>query len=226
MRPTEWARVLGVPVVAGALFGLVGGWLWWRWWGPPLTGKIYETIDGKRQWFPDPIDPGLPHQFGATAIYVVLGLGLAVVLGLLSGWICRHRAVWGVAAVLVASILAAIVMVLFGQSQSPPDPQEKADSVKVGTELDEHMGLTPGEIDLTKKVAQVLRDDDQVIYVPTAQLIWPAGALAGYLILMVLMPSRPASPGSSIAGGVQPVEPSVVRDGEDPAELEESDHQA
>lgn len=198
MRPVEWLRVFGVPVALGTLLGLAGGWLWWRWWGPPLEGKIYQTIDGRRQWFPDPLDPGLPHQFGATGTYVILGIGLGILLGLLSGWVCRNRALVGLIAVVLGSVAAAVIMALLGQSQSPPDPQAKADSVKVGTQLPEHMELTRGEIDLPEGFADGIGDDDGVIYVPTAQLIWPAAALAGYLMLMLALPVR--EPDDVVAG--------------------------
>ena len=213
MKPIEWARVFGVPVVVGALLGLAGGWLWWHWWGPPLEGKIYQTIDGRRQWFPDPLDPGLPHQFGATGTYVIVAIGLGIVLGLLSGWVCRNRALLGLIAVVLGSVAGAVIMALVGQSQSPPDPQEKAETVKIGTKLPEQMELTRGEIELPKKFAKAVGDDDRMLYVPTAQLIWPGAALAGYLLLMLALPVRePDDAPPDVLGRPEPVPESEVGD--------------
>ncbi|WP_162260296.1 hypothetical protein [Nocardioides sp. Root190] len=195
MKGPELRAVL-VPLALGLALGAVGGWLWWTWWGPPPVGKVYETQAGPT-WYPDPFDPGVTRDFTGTATFVVLGFGLALVLGLLGGWIARHRAVPGLAAVLLASVAAAALMTLIGLSQSPPDPQARADDVEIGTTLPGHLEVANGRVDLPTFVEELFNDDDGVLEIPTPYLTWPVGALLGHMILMLSVTSewrRPEQP--------------------------------
>lgn len=173
-RTSAAVRAVLVPVVLGVALGALGGWLWWTWWGPPPVGKVYETPAGPT-WYPNPFDPGVTRDFTGTATFVVVGFALALVLGLASGWIARHRAVPGLVAVTLASLAAAAVMTVIGLWQSPADPQGLVDQVAIGDKLPGHLevgGWTP-------------------------YLAWPVGALLGYLVLMLSVTSewrRPEQP--------------------------------
>lgn len=166
-------RPVLAPVALGAALAALGGWLWWEWWAPPPTGKVYETSVGPT-WYPDPFDPGITRDFNATATFVVVGFGLALVLGLASGWLARNRAVPGLAAVGVASLVGAAVMTLVGLAQSPPDPQDRAGEVAIGTVL-------PGNLEIGGW---------------TPYLAWPVGALLGYLVVMLALKPTSLSGGS------------------------------
>ncbi len=161
-------KALTVPVLLGALLGVAGGWLWWTWWGPAPQGRIYDTTAGKH-WYPDPFDPGITRDFSGTATYVVIAFGLAVLLGLVSGWLARKQALVGLAAVFLGAFLGLAVMTLLGESLSPADPASLIASHQVGDKLPGHLhvaGWTP-------------------------YLAWPVGALAGYVLLMVALPVGP-----------------------------------
>lgn len=170
MRPQELVRAIAVPVVLGVALGAAGGWLWWAWWGPAPDGKVYETTAGPT-WYPDPFDPGITRDFSGTADYVVIAIGLALLLGLVGGWLARDRAVPGLVAVGVASIIAAALMTFVGTAQSPADPQAKADDVAIGTELPGHLKVSGW----------------------TPYLAWPVGGLLGYLVVMLALNSTAAS---------------------------------
>lgn len=167
MNPTQVTRAIAVPLVLGLALGALGGWLWWTWWGPAPDGKVYDTPAGPT-WYPNPFDPGVARDFSGTATYVVIGFALALLLGLVSGWLARDRAVAGLLAIGLASVAAAAVMSVVGLAQSPSDPQERVDDVEIGAELPGHLevsGLTP-------------------------YLAWPVGALLGYLVVMVSVTSE------------------------------------
>jgi hypothetical protein len=182
-------KVIAVPLALAGALGALGGWLWWRWWAPAPQGKVYETPDGPI-WFPTPFDPGIAQDFSGTATYVVLGLVLGLVLGVVAAVVARNRAVVGLVAVGLASILAAVVMLLVGVSQSPPDPQQSADQVDIGTELPGHLHVTSPEIGLWDWVADLAGDDDRRLELPTTYLIWPVGGLLGYLAVMLSLNAR------------------------------------
>ena len=162
---------LGVPLALGLVLGAVGGWLWWTWWGPPPVGKIYDTTAGPT-WYPMPLDPGIARDFDGTAMYVVVGAGCGLLLGVVGGWFARHRPLEGLAAVLLASVAAAALMTVIGVGQSPADPQDRADEVEIGTKLPGHLhvaGWSP-------------------------YLVWPATTLLGYTVLMLSLTSAEGRP--------------------------------
>ncbi|MFC5728454.1 MULTISPECIES: hypothetical protein [Nocardioides] len=183
------SKVIAVPLALAGALGALGGWLWWTWWAPAPEGQVYDTPDGP-VWFPTPFDPGIARDFGGTATYAVLGLVLGLLLGVVGAVVARNRAVAGLATIGLASILAAVVMVLVGTSQSPPDPQERADHVDIGTELPGHLHVTSPEIGLWKWAADLLGDDDRRLELPTPYLVWPVGALFGYLVVMLSLNAR------------------------------------
>lgn len=181
MRPQDALRAIVVPVALGVALGAAGGWLWWAWWGPAPDGKVYDTPAGPT-WYPDPFDPGITRDFSGTADYVVVAFGLALLLGVVSGWLARDRAVAGLVGAGLASAVAGVLMTVVGLLQSPSDPQAKADGVKIGTEL-------PGHLEVTGW---------------TPYLSWPVGVLLGYLVVMLALNSAATS-----AERLRPAQPSA-----------------
>lgn len=179
---------VAVPVVLGALLGAAGGWLWWAWWGPAPNGKIYDTAAGKA-WYPEPFDAGITRDFSGTATYVVVAFGLAVVLGLVGGWLARNHALAGLLSVLVGAGLGVLAMTLLGESLSPPDPATLLAARDVGDTLPGHLAVAGW----------------------TPYLAWPVGALLAYLVLMLaLSPTGPATDGAPSAEWAQPGQPSTA----------------
>jgi hypothetical protein len=177
MRPRDLTGALVLPPVLGALLGAAGGWLWWTWWGPAPKGRIYDTPAG-RHWYPDPFDPGITRDFSGTATYAVVGFALALVLGLVCAWFARRTAVAGLVALLVGAGLGALVMFVLGEALSPPDPATLITGHKVGDVL-------PGNLHVSGW---------------TPYLVWPLGALVGYLVVLLSFTSE----------SQRPVQPSVA----------------
>lgn len=196
-------RAIVVPLLLAGALGALAGWLWWLWWSPAPKGQVYETPDGP-QWFPNPFDPGIARDFGGTATYVVLAVALGIVLGAVAALLARDTAVVGLAAVMAASVLAAVVMTLVGVAQSPADPDDRAADVAIGTKLPGHLHVTQGEITLPKGFADLIGRDDRVVDVPTPHLAWPLGASLGYLgVMLVMLNGRPQRPAPLSAAPAQ-----------------------
>lgn len=162
-----WAApglVAATVVVAGAVLGALGGWLWYLWWAPAREGRIYRTEDGPR-WFPDPWDPGQAQMFAGTGGYALVGIGLGLVLGVLAVFLGRRQAYAGLVGLLLGTALAAGVAYLVGTMLSPPDPQSLVDSEPVGTRL-------PAAIEVRGW---------------TPYLCWPLGGLLGFLAATFLV---------------------------------------
>ncbi|MBS4752261.1 hypothetical protein [Nocardioides faecalis] len=185
-RPRPAGPLLTVPVALGAGLGLLAGWLWWTWWGPAPTGKIFETRVGLR-WYPDPFDAGIARDFDGTATFVILGLGLGVLLGVVAGVLCRRAAVPGLVAALVGAVVATVAMVLVGTALSPPDPATLVSGRAAGDTLPGHLhvgGWTP-------------------------YLAWPVGVALGYFAVMIaILNPREAQGQPSTAAG-DPAGPSA-----------------
>ncbi|MBU2696582.1 hypothetical protein ABFU82_04575 [Nocardioides sp. WV_118_6] len=171
MNRRDLTGALAVPPVLGALLGAAGGWLWWTWWGPAPQGKIYDTTAGPH-WYPNPFDPGITSDFNGTATFVAVGFGLALVLGLVAGWVARKVAVPGLVALAVGAGLGTLVMYLLGESFSAPDPASLIASHKIGDVLPGHLHVSGW----------------------TPYLAWPVGALLGYLVVLLSLSAESAPP--------------------------------
>ena len=156
------AVLAGAVLLLGGAVGAVGGWLWYRWWGPPGEGEVYDTDRG-RLWL-DPADQAMTSAFDATAQFVLVGAALGIVLGVVAALLGRTRPLVGLAAVCVASVLASVVAARVGFQLSPPDPQTLVDEVEIGTKLPAGLVLSGW----------------------TPYLSWPIGALTGFLAVMLL----------------------------------------
>lgn len=153
-------------VLAGSVgLGLLGGWLWWTWWGPATPGRIYDVPEQGPHWYPDPWDPGQADAFSGTAQYIVIALLLGLLLGLVAGFLAGRTALPMLGAVLLGSALAALAMVWLGTQLSPPDPQTLATAANARKQLE-----VPGHLFVTGW---------------TPYLSWAVGVLTGYLVVML-----------------------------------------
>ena len=152
-------------LIAFAVGGAVGGGLW-RWLWTPLSGTV---LDGT--WFPATNS----STFSATGLYVLIGLGLGVVLGVLSGLVTDRRELVTLVLVLLGSLLAAWVMFALGRIGMPADPTRLARTAPDGTRL-------PGTLTVTGW---------------TPFVGWPTGALLGLFVVFIGLSRKPADQHSS-----------------------------
>ena len=144
------------------LFGLggAGGGLLWRWLWTPLHGTV---LDGT--WYPATNS----SDFSATGLYVLIGLGLGLVLGVVSGLVTDRRELVTLGLVVAGSLLAAEVMRAVGAIGMPADPSVLARSAADGTQL-------PGTL---------------IVRGWTPVVAWPAGALVGLFVVFIGLTRKP-----------------------------------
>jgi hypothetical protein len=107
------------------LGGLVGGALW-RWLWTPVRGTAFEGV-----WYPTTNS----SEFSATGLFVLIGLGIGLVLGVLSALVTDRRELLVLGLVVLGSLLATGLMLLVGGLGMPADPTELAATAANGTEL-------------------------------------------------------------------------------------------
>lgn len=122
----RWATGI---VVAFVVVGVVGGLLWRS--RLDIPGGV---VVGHR-WYPDPWDPGQRAAFAATGWYVVIAGAAGLLLGILASLLSRAAELVTLAAVVVGSVLAVLLMLVVGLHGAPPDPQVAAAHLADGTRL-------------------------------------------------------------------------------------------
>lgn len=159
---TWWVlREVALVLAAGALLGVVGGFLWELWWTPP-TGLVLDHA-----WYPD--GEGVRQLFSGTGLYVVIGLAGGVLLGAGSAWLFDRVELATLAAVLAGSVLAGWLMFQVGTALAPPDPERAASTSPDYTEL-------PGSLEVEGNGPFVA---------------FPAGAMTGITVVFIgLTPTR------------------------------------
>lgn len=155
--------VVALFVVAGLALGLVWEHLW-----SPTEGLVV-----RKQWFVVDEDlrydlDGLRNQFTGTALFVSLGLGGGVVLGLLSALLLAREEIRTLVAVLVGSSLGSVLMWQVGTRLGPADPDLLARTAPRGTVL-------PDDLELGSWGALVAM---------------PLGALVALAVVFFLLPAR------------------------------------
>lgn len=149
----SWRRALLEAVAVLVVFAVAGaavGWAWFRLWDPPL-GAVQDG-----EWLY--LDfPAVESEFSATAIYVVLGALVGLLLGVVAAVSCRASELVTLVAVTAGSALAAYLAHRTGLGLSAPDPTVLAATAPEGTEL-------PGRIEVGGRSPFVA---------------WPVGALIG-----------------------------------------------
>jgi hypothetical protein len=138
-RPSAELRssVLWVLIVVAsyAAVGAAAGWLWHALWTPSV-GQVFQHA-----WYPD--EAGLRGDFSGTGLYVLVGAGAGLLLGLVFAFLGGRRPVLTLAAVVAGSALAAWLMVVVGQGLSPAeDPHVVAKTAEDGTKLASTLRVT------------------------------------------------------------------------------------
>lgn len=146
---------LGV-LLAFAAVGAAAGWFWEWVWTPP-SGAVREG-----QWFYDDY-ASLGMAFDATALYILIGAGAGLVLGVLASLFARRSGLATLVAVAAGSALAAFLCYRVGLHLAPTDPATLATGLPDGTEL-------PGALEMPGKSPYVF---------------WPLGALIGLAVTNV-----------------------------------------
>lgn len=122
-------------VVAFAVAGTAGGWLWHHLWDPP-AGTAYQGM-----WYPDD-ETSLGNMFDATGIYACVGFVGGLVLGVLTGLFARRHELVAVGAVVVGSVLAAWITYRLGVHLGPPDPATVAAHAPDRTPIPQQMQVS------------------------------------------------------------------------------------
>ena len=163
-RATLWPglRQAAVIVVAFAVTGVVGGFLWEALWSP-VKGEVAKHV-----WYPVSWDRAEPTDFAGTGWYVVIGLVIGVLVGGLAAWLLDRAEVVTLAAVVVGGLLAAYLMRVVGLHRGPGDPQRLAKTAANGTKL-------PSELTLANWWLLA---------------VVPAGALAALSVVFLTVPKR------------------------------------
>ncbi|MBS43143.1 MAG: hypothetical protein CMH83_08305 [Nocardioides sp.] len=128
-----------VGLATWAALGAAAGWLWQRLWQPPTGG----TSGGR--WLFDDWD-SIGRMYGATGLFVLIGIVLGLVLGALGALVLRRSPLVTLVVLAVGSLLGAWLCHAVGTASSPPNPVVLALLVPDGTALDESMrvsGLAP-----------------------------------------------------------------------------------
>ena len=153
-------------LVLFALGGLVGGAVW-RWLWTPLRGTVFEGV-----WYPTTNT----SDFSGTGLYVLIGLGIGLVLGVVSALVTDRRELLTLGLVVVGAVLAAWLMLLVGQLGMPADPTELATDTANRTQL-------PGTLTVRG-------------WSPFAA--FPTGALLGLCVVFVGVSRKPADEPSQV----------------------------
>jgi hypothetical protein len=160
------ALVVRAVLITGGLFvlaGVLGGWLWSEFADPPAFEVIRSTATMGEE------EAG--RQFGVDVTFALVGVVLAVPLGLLTGW-RWHRVGWPQAvACTVGAGIATVIAWRLGIVLGPEDPAKLLAAASVGD-------LLPERLD---------------VHARGLLLAWPVGALAGF-VAAVLIFSRPPLP--------------------------------
>ncbi len=140
---TPWASAAvraAMLLVGFALAGVGGGYAWRHLWTPP------DGVARGGGWVPTPVEEGLQNDFSGVGWYVVVALVLGLVLGTLTAVVLDRAEVVGVLVAVLGSALAAYLVLVVGESLSPPDPDQvaadSADETPIPGDL-EFDGWTP-----------------------------------------------------------------------------------
>ena len=115
--------VLAVPLLVGAVAGVVWEWVW----TPPLG------VVSHHHWVQDEV--GLRGDFSGTGLYVVVAAGAGLLAGLVAALLSRRHEVVSLAALFVGSLLAGWLMYRVGLALGPADPAVLARSAPALTRL-------------------------------------------------------------------------------------------
>lgn len=129
--------VLAVALLAavGAVAGVVWNWVW-----TPAVGVVVDHA-----WVAED-EAGLRGQFSSTGWFVVVATAAGLLGGALVALLLDRVPLLTLAAVVVGSAVATVVMVQVGAALGPADPAQLAQTAKDGTHL-------PAQLVVTRAVA-------------------------------------------------------------------------
>jgi hypothetical protein len=159
-------RDVALVALVFLLGGVVGGLLW-RWLWTPLQGTV---LDGT--WYP----ATNTSAFSSTGIFVLLGLGLGLLLGVSSALLTDRRELMTLGLVVAGSLLAAGVMLVLGRLGMPADPSRLARTAADGARL-------PGTLAVSGW---------------TPVVAWPTGALLGLFVVFIGLSRKPVDQPSPV----------------------------
>ncbi len=118
-RVNLWPVLIRVLTIVGVFVtcAVLAGMLWEWWWDAPI-GIVYQG-----QWFLEPAGPDV--SFDGTALYVLIALPLGLVLGWVASLRPRHE-IATLLAVLLASVVGALLIYAVGHAMGPADPHSSA----------------------------------------------------------------------------------------------------
>ena len=156
------AVFVGVCVLVGVVLSFPAAWVWLQLANPPsgvLTkqGTKHGIALGEVQ---------LNQQAGVTLWFLVVGLGIGLLAGLVVGALGRQRGVTTVWGILALCVIAAGLTALLGISVFGPDEVAEAKSAAVGDQITSRL----------------------LIGTDLAYLGWPIGGLVGSCLAIVFWP--------------------------------------
>lgn len=122
--------MLGLFLVAGVL----GAVAWHAWWAPAPEGFVFE---GAPYFGPD-------EEFRSTGTYVAVAAPMGLVLGVVLAWVLDRDERVTVAALVVGSVLASVVMMVIGHLLGPESASSVARGLADFEPVDADLRVQPG----------------------------------------------------------------------------------
>lgn len=159
-------------LAAFAIAGVAAAFVWeWVWSAP--YGLVYD-----HQWMAED-EAALQGQFSGTGWYVVVASATGLLVGGLVALFLDRAPLVTLAAVVLGSVLATVLMIRIGAALGPVDPQELARTAVDGTRL-------PGSLTVSEW---------------SPWIAFPAGALVAVALVFIgLSPRRQQQPEDLPAG--------------------------
>jgi hypothetical protein len=127
-------RDVAVVLVAFAVAGAIGAFVWHWWWTPAPTGFVYE----KHAYF------GPDQEFRSTGTYVAVSAALGFLLGLVLTYLLDRDEVRTLVTLVVGGVLAAAVMAVAGHLLGPESAAQVARGAADGDTVTADLRVQPG----------------------------------------------------------------------------------
>jgi hypothetical protein len=180
------AVFLGLCALVGAVLAFPAAWVWLKVADPP-TGELAKQ--GTKQGIVLG-EVQLNQQSGVTLWFLVVGLGIGLLAGLVIGWLGRRLGVLTVWGVLVLCVIAAGLTAFLGISVFGPDEVAEKKSASIGDQITSK--LTIGT---------------DLVY-----LGWPIGGLVGSCLAIVFWPDASDDLATSAQPGIYAAQSTPARD--------------
>ena len=127
-------RDVAVVLVAFAVAGALGAFIWHWWWTPAATGFVFEN----EPYF------GPDLEFRSTGTYVVVSAALGFLLGLVLTWLRDRDEVLTLVSLVVGGALAALLMAVIGHVLGPESAAAVARGAADGDSVTADLRVQPG----------------------------------------------------------------------------------